>query len=98
MVAGLAGLPAWAFQRDPVLTEPANNPLLVRKVFLPRRLHLGNTGIVVLQPIDEAAWIWHPDFAHVPPQSHGAFFSAEWHQPVLLRFRKPFQAGANPAP
>ena len=34
---------------------------LVTKVFLPPRLHMGDTGINPAQPIDDAAWIWHPD-------------------------------------
>jgi hypothetical protein len=96
MVAGAVGLPGWLIERDAAVAEGENDPLVVRKVFLPPRLQMGNTGIMVLQPIDEAAWIWHPEFGNVPPQPHGAFFSAEWHQPVLLRFRKQFEASAAP--
>jgi len=73
-----------------------NDPPVVRKIFLPPRLHLGNTGIVALQPIDEAAWIWHPDFGNAAAPSHGDVFSGGWREPVLLRFRKEFEAAAAP--
>ncbi|NLF39490.1 alpha-L-rhamnosidase [bacterium] len=33
---------------------------MVTKLFPPRRLHLGNAGILPIHPIDEAAWIWDP--------------------------------------
>ena len=32
----------------------------VEKIFPPSRMVLGNTSIVRLQPMDEAAWLWHP--------------------------------------
>ena len=35
----------------------------VRKLFLEPRTLIGNTGLVPLQPIDDAAWIWHPDLS-----------------------------------
>ena len=69
---------------------------VVTKVILPPRLHEGNTGIKPLQPIDEAAWIWHPAFANVSKAAHAENFSAEWHEPVLLRFRKSFVATEAP--
>ena len=69
-----------------------NKPPIVHKVFLPPRLHLGNTGISPVQPIDEAAWIWHPEFANPAAPAHGDFFSGGWREPVLLRFRKEFEA------
>ncbi|MGD0897179.1 MAG: hypothetical protein ABR915_05040 [Thermoguttaceae bacterium] len=68
----------------------------VKKVFLPPRLHMGNTGITPVQPIDEAAWIWHPEFANLPKAARGDFFSTGWREPVLLRFRKDFEAAAAP--
>ncbi len=37
---------------------------IITKIILPPRLHEGNTGIKPLQPIDGAAWIWHPAFAN----------------------------------
>ena len=74
-----------------------NKPPVVHKIFLTPRLHLGNTGISQLQPIDEAAWIWHPDFGNPAAPSHGDVFSGGWREPVLVRFRKEFEAGAAPA-
>ena len=68
----------------------------VRKVFLPPRLHLGNTSIYPLQPLDEAAWIWHPEFGNVSALSHAEYFSGGWQKPVLLRFRKQFEATTSP--
>lgn len=80
-----------------VASAAAENGLpTVKKVFLPQRLHLGNTGICPLQPIDEASWIWHPEFGTIPSLSHSDVFSDGWHQPVLLRFRKQFDATASP--
>jgi hypothetical protein len=88
LAAAALGLSAAAAQNDvPV----------VHKVFLPPRLHSGNTGIVPVQPIDEAAWIWHPEFGNPPAPSHADVFSGGWRQPVLLRFRKQFEATASPA-
>ena len=69
---------------------------VVQKVFLPPRLHLGNTGILPVQPVDEAAWIWHPDFGNAEAPAHGDVFSGGWRKPVLLRFRKQFEATASP--
>ena len=73
-----------------------NRDFKVVKVFLPPRLHLGNTGIKAVQPIDEAAWIWHPDFGNPSAPAHADFFSGGWRQPVLLRFRKEFAASVAP--
>lgn len=67
----------------------------VKKVYLPPRLHMGNTGISPVQPIDEAAWIWHPGFGNVAV-SHADVFAGGWREPVLLRFRKQFEATATP--
>ena len=73
-------------------------PPMVKKIFLPPRGQLGNTGIEPLQPIDEAAWIWHPDFAPAaaPVPAHADEFFNGWRQPVLVRFRRPFSASAAP--
>lgn len=68
---------------------------VVRKVFLSPRLHLGNTGILPVQPIDEAAWIWHPDFGNPAAPSYAEYFAGGWRQPVLLRFRRQFEATAS---
>ena len=69
---------------------------VVKKVLLPPRLHAGDTGINPVQPIDEAAWIWHPEFANLPKVARAEAFSVGWHEPVLLRFRKTFKATTAP--
>lgn len=69
---------------------------VVTKVFLPQRLQLGDTGINPLQPIDEAAWIWHPGFANPSQLPRAETFAAGWREPVLLRFRNDFEAGRAP--
>jgi hypothetical protein len=69
---------------------------VVNKVFLPPRLSLGDTGISPVQPLDEAAWIWHPDCANLAKVPNAENFSTGWREPVLLRFRKTFEAGAAP--
>ncbi|MGA2255109.1 MAG: hypothetical protein ABSG53_10640 [Thermoguttaceae bacterium] len=69
---------------------------VVKRVFLPPHLHLGDTGINPVQPIDEAAWIWHPAFANLSKAAHAETFSAGWRGPVLLRFRKTFAVTAAP--
>lgn len=69
---------------------------VIHKIFLPQRLHLGNTGIYPLQPIDEAAWIWYPKPATGPTPARVEFFTGGWQEPVLLRFRKEFTMGAVP--
>ena len=88
-----------------ILTANANDtPPLVKKVFLLPRSHLGDTGINPLQSIDSAAWIWHPDFGNastsvpknVPAPGRAEFFQAGWPGPVLLRFRKDFEATGTP--
>ena len=82
----------------PMTTTVAAEPEVpaVRKIFLPPRLHLDNTGIMPLQPIDQAAWIWHPEVAKMPARFRGEFFSAGWPGPVVLRFRKEFEATLAP--
>jgi len=68
----------------------------IQKVFLPPRLYLGNTGILPLQPIDSAAWIWFPSSSDGSHPSNAEVFSGGWHQPVLLRFRRQFESGTSP--
>jgi alpha-L-rhamnosidase len=69
---------------------------VIRKVFLAQRLHLENTGIYPLQPIDEAAWVWHPEFETGSKPAHADYFAGGWRQPALLKFRKSFEATASP--
>lgn len=80
----------------PLFAATTNEMTSVRKVFLTPRLHMGNTGLVPVQPIDEAAWIWHPAFGNPKAPSRAEFFSGGWREPVLLRFRKTFEATAAP--
>jgi hypothetical protein len=96
IAAAATGLPAWLLERDLAGAAPENDLPAVRKIFLPPRFHLGNTGSVPVQPIDHAAWIWHPEFGNVFAASHADFFSGGWRKPVLLRFRKQFDATASP--
>ena len=95
LVILLAVTVAVVFPQAAIRAAEAGLPV-VRKIFLPPRLHLGNTGLLPLQPIDEAAWIWHPDFAKSPSPFRGEFFSAGWQGPVFLRFHKEFTATAAP--
>ena len=74
----------------------AENFPVVQKVFLPPRFHLGNTGILQLQPIDEAAWIWHPEFMPAAKAARADVFAGGWREPALLRFRRSFEATAAP--
>ena len=69
---------------------------LVSKVLLPQRLHLGNTGISPVQPIDSAAWIWCPPDREMVRAPRADEFGPGWRQPVLLRFRADFAATALP--
>jgi len=84
----LAGL---AFSASAAEESPA-----VQKVFLPPRVYAGNNGILPVQPIDSAAWIWHPALLEVSPPPHADVFLGGWRQPVLLRFRRQFDAAASP--
>ena len=65
---------------------------VVQKVFLPLRLDLGDTGISPVQPIDDAAWIWYPDNSQKPKVKRAEYFASGWSGPVLLKFRKDFEA------
>jgi hypothetical protein len=73
-----------------------NNVPVVQKVLLAPPMNAGNSGIVPIQPIDDAAWIWHPDFGIPPTPSHADYFSRGWEQPVILRFRRQFEVTATP--
>ncbi|HWD91572.1 MAG TPA: alpha-L-rhamnosidase C-terminal domain-containing protein [Verrucomicrobiae bacterium] len=81
-----------------VFTADASDNLPgVQKVFLPPRLESGNTGIKRVQSIDDAAWIWHPEFAPASSTApHADVFAGGWREPVLLRFRRKFEAAASP--
>lgn len=74
----------------------------VRRIFLPARMHLGNAGILPQQPIDEAAWLWHPDLDPMSPEARAlvggraGHFATGWNGPVFLRFRREFDASAAP--
>ena len=76
--------------------DASENLPSVQKIFLPPRLHLGNTGILPVQPIDSAAWIWQPSSSAGPPPAHADIFAGGWREPVLLRFRRQFEAAASP--
>ncbi|MGA2246957.1 MAG: alpha-L-rhamnosidase [Verrucomicrobiota bacterium] len=57
---------------------------------------MGNTGVLPLQPIDSAAWIWHPAFLGISSAPHADVFSGGWHEPVVLRFRRQFEVASSP--
>jgi hypothetical protein len=76
--------------------DASENAPSVQKVFLPQRLYLGNTGILPVQPIDSAAWIWYPSASDTPPAAHADVFGGGWREPVLLRFRRQFEALTSP--
>jgi len=57
-------------------------PNRVQRITLPTREHLGNTNILRCQPIDAAAWVWHPQAADG--------------EPVFLRFACGFEATGAP--
>ena len=59
----------------------------VERIFRAPRLTRGNTNIFPVQPIDAAAWLTHPDFAH-----EGAEVAA----PRLVRFRCAFTSDGAP--
>ena len=82
------------------LAAPTAPALTVEKVFVPPRPTTGDTNIRVLQPIDTAAWIWHPeangDAARIEASRSAnravniQWFPLAWTRPVFLRFRKTF--------
>ena len=56
------------------------------RIFRQPRNTRGNTGITIQQPIDEAAWIWHPALvAEIPGLA-----------PRIVRFRADFEATDEP--
>lgn len=84
--------------------QPAAPDVRVQKVFLPPRPLPGDTNIRILQPIDTAAWIWHPDAngdaARIEANRSAnravnvQWFPVAWTRPVFLRFRKTFTVAA----
>jgi len=81
----------------PSLAVAADTPVaVVKRVLLPPRLYMGDTGISPVQPIDEAAWIWRRAFANLSKVAHAESFAAGWSGPALLWFRKTFDATATP--
>jgi alpha-L-rhamnosidase len=76
--------------------DAAENLPKIEKVFLPPRLQLGNTGILPVQPIDSAAWISYPAVPGVTPPAHADIFAGGWREPILLRFRRQFEAASSP--
>jgi hypothetical protein len=82
------------------LAAQADLPVRTEKVFLPRRALPGDTNMRPLEPIDTAAWVWHPesngDAARIAAgrsANRGVnvqAFPVAWTHPVFLRFRKRF--------
>ncbi len=79
----------------------------VERVLLPERFVRGNTGIVPVQAIDDAAWVWHPTangdrernqrVAGLVGRREVVYqFSRRWDDAVFLRFKNTFasQGGA----
>lgn len=56
--------------------------LRVCRLPLPSREHLGNANILRTQPIDAAAWVWHPEVLD--------------HEQVFLLFQRRFESGGEP--
>ncbi len=73
----------------------AQSPV-IHKVLLPPLAQPGNSGIMAIQPIDDASWIWHPDFVNPETQAHADYFAGGWQKPVVLRFRREFAVTASP--
>jgi hypothetical protein len=94
VLAVCVGFVATIFGLSSALAE--GDAPVVHKVLLPAPLNAGNSGIVPIQPIDDAAWIWHPDFGIPSTPSHADSFSRGWQQPVILRFRRQFEATTAP--
>ncbi|MCX7819908.1 MAG: alpha-L-rhamnosidase [Kiritimatiellae bacterium] len=94
------GIPPWRTSAS----DPPNVTAAVRRIFLPVRAHDGNAGVIPVEPIDSAAWIWHPAYAGVPEPGRSnvpdsltrvwggrlAYFDSGWRGPVFLRFRREF--------
>ena len=59
----------------------------VERVVKPARLYRGNTGVLPVQPIDQAAWLTHPDIK----DETGAVPA-----PRIVRFRCEFESDGSP--
>ena len=75
----------------------------VTRVFRSPRYDRGMLNQHVCQPIDEAAWVWHPDIPEPQPDAYdiGAFFQfktgAEAKDPsAFVRFRRTFASDGTP--
>ena len=83
------------------ITAQTALPFKCEKVFLQPRYLPGNTNLKVQQPIDEAAWIWHPDSCgdarriQESGSGHINSFPISWSHPEFLRFRKEFEVKAT---
>ncbi len=83
---------------------------VVERIMLPPRLVDGNAGVVPVQEIDSASWIWHPEFAGLPEAGRrdlpdasakrfadrAMYFDGGWRGPVFVRFRRDFEARSEP--
>ena len=84
----------------PLLLAAAVQAAEVRQLFRPERYERGNTNILPIQPIDEAAWVWLPGC----DIWGGAVFSETRATDLLkkpsffARFRKEFSVPAGGAP
>ncbi len=58
----------------------------VERIFREPRFTRGNTGITKQQPVDDAAWVWHPAFVEELPGL----------EPRVVRFRAAFEATDEP--
>lgn len=82
------------------LAAQTDAPCRAEKVFLNRRVLPGDTNLRPLEPIDTAAWLWHPDAngdkarIEASRSAHRSVnvqsFPISWTRPVFLRFRKSF--------
>ena len=63
---------------------PMTTPSPFSQVLRPERVSRGDTGVHILQPIDEAAWLWMPGLPPAPPR-----------EGVFLRFRRRFETVAG---
>jgi len=73
----------------------ANGVLSVKRVFRDARLTRGNTNLMRVQPIDNAAWIWMPSDSGVSKVGEGNLgghpSGGSEMNPVFFRFRKAFE-------
>lgn len=75
----------------------------VERVFRAPRFERGMLNQEIVQPIDEAAWIWHPGVPESQPPCAdiGAFFKSETGadakaEAAFLRFRREFDSDGTP--